>query len=531
MASIVDRVGNPLTVAELVEPQTAQLGWLASQIAGHPSRGLTPAKVARMVQSAETGGITAQHELFMDMEEKDGHIAAEMGKRKLALLTRPWSVAPPRNASAAEKSLAAEVEEWLQGMPDFEDVLLAGLDAIGHGFACLEIEWRRLGALWMPSAITHRPQTWFTVAAGQNSIRLRDASAPGAVLRPFGWITHIHKARSGMLVRCGLHRALAWPYLFRNYSARDMAEFLEIYGLPLRLGKYPSGATANEKATLLRAVAGIGHSAAGIIPQGMEIDFKEAAKGSHDPFAYMIEWCERTVSKLILGATLTSGADGKASTNALGKIHNEVRHDLMRSDARQLANTLTRDLIYPLLALNRGVTDTSRLPQLVIDTQESADLTAYADALGKLVESGMEIPQAWAHETLQIPRPANNEPVLRPAKPAAATPAAAARTRLAALSLRADSAEPPDTVDLQLEQLLKTATQDALIEPIAQLLQEVQSLDEFRQRLLEVFKTLPIDQFSQLMGEAMAAASRSEEHTSELQSHHDLVCRLLLEKK
>src|SRR6266540_4434604 len=27
------------------------------------------------------------------------------------------------------------------------------------------------------------------------------------------------------------------------------------------------------------------------------------------------------------------------------------------------------------------------------------------------------------------------------------------------------------------------------------------------------------------------AAPRSEEHTSELQSHHDLVCRLLLEKK
>src|SRR5437667_6029824 len=28
-----------------------------------------------------------------------------------------------------------------------------------------------------------------------------------------------------------------------------------------------------------------------------------------------------------------------------------------------------------------------------------------------------------------------------------------------------------------------------------------------------------------------AAVARSEEHTSELQSHHDLVCRLLLEKK
>src|SRR5437773_4878490 len=37
----------------------------------------------------------------------------------------------------------------------------------------------------------------------------------------------------------------------------------------------------------------------------------------------------------------------------------------------------------------------------------------------------------------------------------------------------------------------------------------------------------------QLLVEAIlvAALGRSEEHTSELQSHHDLVCRLLLEKK
>src|SRR5436190_23766021 len=32
-------------------------------------------------------------------------------------------------------------------------------------------------------------------------------------------------------------------------------------------------------------------------------------------------------------------------------------------------------------------------------------------------------------------------------------------------------------------------------------------------------------------GECVAQAVRSEEHTSELQSHSDLVCRLLLEKK
>src|SRR5208283_4535630 len=34
-----------------------------------------------------------------------------------------------------------------------------------------------------------------------------------------------------------------------------------------------------------------------------------------------------------------------------------------------------------------------------------------------------------------------------------------------------------------------------------------------------------------LLDNAAASDARSEEHTSELQSHHDLVCRLLLEKK
>src|SRR5437667_1635846 len=36
---------------------------------------------------------------------------------------------------------------------------------------------------------------------------------------------------------------------------------------------------------------------------------------------------------------------------------------------------------------------------------------------------------------------------------------------------------------------------------------------------------------SQTGSRSPATSTRSEEHTSELQSHHDLVCRLLLEKK
>src|SRR5437773_5348556 len=37
--------------------------------------------------------------------------------------------------------------------------------------------------------------------------------------------------------------------------------------------------------------------------------------------------------------------------------------------------------------------------------------------------------------------------------------------------------------------------------------------------------------YRMLLNGIRTSTSRSEEHTSELQSHHDLVCRLLLEKK
>ncbi|WP_308197178.1 phage portal protein family protein, partial [Achromobacter xylosoxidans] len=40
--------------------------------------------------------------------------------------------------------------------------------------------------------------------------------------------------RSGYIARTGLFRVLAWPWLFKNFAVRDLAEFLEIYGLPLR---------------------------------------------------------------------------------------------------------------------------------------------------------------------------------------------------------------------------------------------------------------------------------------------------------
>lgn len=532
MATILGPDGHPIQRQALHEPQTAHYGHLQRELQTHPTRGLTPSKLAAILEQAEGGDLLAQFDLFEDMEEKDGHVAAELGKRRRAILV-DWSVVPPDNPSAAEKRATERIGELLGELPDMEDVLFDVTDAIGKGFACLEIEWHQLRLdgqrLWLPKTITHRPQSWFVTHRGyQQQLRLRSNTTvdgiAGEPLQPFGWITHIHKAKSGYIERAGLLRQLVWPYLFKNYSVGDLAEFLEIYGIPVRVGKYPASASEKEKMTLLRALVGIGHNAAGIIPEGMGLDFMDAARGDPQAFELMINWCERTQSKVILGGTLTSGADGKSSTNALGKVHNEVRKDLRDSDIRQICATLTRDLIYPIAAVN-GLAPGGlrRCPSLRLNVGETEDLTAFAQALPSLVSIGMQIPVQWAQEKLGIPQPEAGEAVLQapswttpqpqPQEPPQNTALSGAylgqsiRARHAALT--AATAQPLDE-PLQSETAQLATAGDSIVQrwvdDIARIVQAHANPDQLQGALLAAFGDLPTEALASVMGLAFELA-------------------------
>lgn len=390
VSKIVDAQGQPIKVNEsLQDEQTAHIGMIGREFENHPSSGLTPRILSRILSAAEHGDLTDQCDLFEDMEEKDGHIFAEMSKRKRALLGLKWDVMPPRDASAAEISAAEQLKEWILDMDDFEDHLFDMADAIGKGYSMMELDWQEQSGVMIP-ALIYRPARWFTIdeEVDRDQLLLRTQTGKGEALWDFGWVQHVHKSKSGYVGRSGLHRVLAWPFLFKNYSVRDLAEFLEIYGIPARLGTYPSGASDEEKMTLLRAVVSVGHNAAGIMPEGMMMEFKEAAKGASDPFKAMIDWCESIQSKAILGGTLTSTAENTGLGSNQADVHNEVRHDLLISDARQIAGTLTRDLLWPMAALNISGVDPNRKPRFKFITEEEEDITARANRDKLLFDMG-----------------------------------------------------------------------------------------------------------------------------------------------
>src|SRR5690625_2379908 len=207
----------------------------------------------------------------------------------------------------------------------------------------------------------------------------------------------------------------------------------------------------------------------------MDLAFQEAAQGASDPFMAMIDWAERSMSKAVLGATLTSQtSESGGGAYALGAVHNEVRHDILKSDARQIARSLTRMLVMPLARLNTRLT---RLPTWVFDTELPEDLTRYAQALPSLVNIGMQIPERWAHERLRIPEPEAGERVLEPQHPASfmglrarmpsTATAAAARTRPA-------QPGPAELITAQLERE-NHAGMEAWLERIEAMLEAAES--------------------------------------------------------
>jgi len=511
--------GHPIQLKQLAgEPQTARLAGIHSEYQDHPTRGLTPAKLARLYEDAEQGDLTAQARLAEDMEEKDAHLFAELSKRRQALLTVDWMLVPPADASASERADCAALESIMRDELDLDQLIIDLAEGILPGYSCIELEWAQSEGQWRFEPHS-RPADWFTVQADdRNTLRLRNNQPGGEALRPWGWIVHKHPAKSGYLTRAGLVRVLGWPFLFRNLTARDLAEFLEIYGLPLRLGRYPNGATAEEKSTLMQAVVNIGHAAAGILPEGMSVEFQQAATGAADPFMAMMAWAEASISKAILGGTLTSQVDGKGSY-AAAQTHNDVRGDILRADLRLIARTLTRDLVTPLARLN---TRLQRIPAFRFDQREdSEEFNTFSMGLQRLVSIGVDVPEPWVRDKLRIPAAQQGEKLLSaPVSPGGDAPGADAALKRVqhvtgcqcdgCLGVAALKATPPgDDPQDQLDRLDPPGQHDqaqALIRPLLDALKDGMSPEQAIDAVAEAYPQMNADLLTEALARAMFAA-------------------------
>jgi len=501
---LYDHLNRPIKTQHLTKELAApSLTGIRTVWDGTVAAGMTPFKLATLLQGAASGDSNEYLTLAEEMEERDLHYRCELSKRKLAVASLPVTVEAATDAPK-DVQLADEVRALVK-KAGFRGLLKDQLDAIGKGFSVCEIIWSR-GSKWMPTLYEWRDPRFFTFdQASRRQIRLLDESnlMEGIELAPFKFISHLPHLKTGIPIRGGLARVVAWAWMCKNYTVKDWLAFAEVFGMPLRVGKYQPGADKIDIAILKAAVANLGSDAAAVIPESMKIEFIESAKstGGHELFNKLADWLDAQVSRGILGQTATTqGTPGKLGGD---DAQAEVREDIRDDDATQLSETINRDLVRPFIDLNWGPQE--NYPELIIKAIEPEDTQILITALEKLVPLGLKVEQSVVRDKLGLPDPEDGADCLNaPAKENPSKLDEPPVPPVPPMQAAKNSMEQPEEspVETALFNWVKRETAEValvLIEKAEALLNQVETLEEFREGLIELFAETDPEQLGEIM--------------------------------
>lgn len=514
MAQILDQYGNPIDRATLKQEQGGPRVVGARTPAGnHQAPNLTPPKLARILREAIDGDPERYLELAEDMEERNEHYAGVLGVRKRQVSGLDITVEAADDSAQALKD--ADLVRDFISRDSFEDELYDILDAIGKGFSATEILWDTSESQWSISALKWNDPRWFRFDRTDGETLALRGIAGDETLLPGKWIIHRAKIKSGLTIRAGLARSAAWAFMFKSFTVKDWGVFAEAYGQPLRLGKYGQDAKDDDKDKLLQAVSSISSDYAAIVPESMAIEFVQAQlSGSLDLYERRADWLDRQVSKLVLGQTATT--DAQAGGYAVGKVHDGVREDIERADARQLAATLNRDVVVPLVSFNHG--PRKAYPRIKIGRPDEVDTQALVDHVVKLVPLGLKVGMSTMRDRIGLPDPDANEELLVPQAGPQAGPAVQDTNPPAVTAAQSQRHQPgslannTDAIDLAAAQITADHWQmmtPPVVDGLAEALGKAGSVEEAQAILAHQVSAMGINAFVDTLARAAFCARLS----------------------
>ena len=484
--------------------------------------GLSPGRLAAILKSAQNGHAEDYFILAEEMEERDAHYRSVLSTRKLSVA----SIEPSVEASSDEEHdvrLANDIRELLRH-PKMPECLFDLLDGLGKGIGLVEIIWHTKSTPWKPNSYEWvNPRFIRLDRETLSEIRLVDDCAvfEGIPLKPNGYIVHKPRMKSGHWLRNGLARLVAVMFMLKSFTVRDWWAFAEIFGMPIRIGKYHSNASADDIRTLINAIATIASDAGAAIPESMKIDMVETAKGNGGDtlFENMAEWADRQISKAVLGQTMTTD---NGSSQAQANVHNEVRKDIVRWDARQLANTLNEYLVKPYIDMNYGIQKS--YPRIEINIEDPEDLKAWSDALTPFIDRGLKVQATSVSDKFGLSDPEPGAELLHPTNqlPQIELGLNSAQTPFKPhLSLALNASQNELNSDDELNAFTELALKEweevsePMLNPLFKLLSDAKDYDEFVRQLPELANEMDnqafIEQLTRYCWQARALGDVTDE--------------------
>ena len=409
-APILDAMGRPLK-----NRTNAPVGGQAV----FPNRGawwdtlssdITPSLIISYLSNADRGNLSQQMQLFDRMVDRDDRLQAVLETRKLAVTGVDRAILPAIPDDARAEKAADLVREKSAELP-FEDILGSLLDGVPKGLQVSEIIWDG-SDVEIVKEIQGRLLKW------ESGVLMVDTGkgnrAEYTPVESNKYIAFMPRSKPGPKERAGLLRSLSILWVAKHWALKDWAAFVEVFGMPLRMGSYPSNTTPDNKQVLYEALQDLGSDSAAMIPEDMKIEFPRApntgTNTSETPMEQLIDYADRCYAIRLLGQnTSTEGVSG--SGTLAGGAHENVRKDYKKADARALAGVVEDELFRPMVGFNLGWDYPT--PKLWLDVEDAQDDQARVKVYTELAKvPGMVFSRSQIREEFALREPLDEEDAL-----------------------------------------------------------------------------------------------------------------------
>lgn len=379
---------------------------------------LTITKLKSVYENVLNGEAREISSLYDRMLYRDAHIRAEANKRFAAVRRLAWEILPATPLEDGDKDfnpeLAARVASYCRrtlrrGISGFEQALDHVVLARGRGVMVFEVEHLK----GVPVAAHCVPFNCLRYD-DMEPWRLRIASGTdwkGVAVDEFPagqFIVHAPEHLGGNAFAGGLFFASLLWYCFKVWDQKFLMTALEIFGQPMRIGKYRTGATAQEIAAMKTMLTEMGATAAGVFEQGAVVEMVAAGIASSPaawPQERVFDLFNKEITKLWIGGTLTTAMDSAGGSQAAATIHKSGLDELRDEDINSLNFTITDQLLRPLVAREFGDDGLAHLATFRRIVEAQKDLNGMAELGDKAVNRlGAKVPKRWVTQELGIPQ-------------------------------------------------------------------------------------------------------------------------------
>ncbi|WP_314391790.1 DUF935 family protein [uncultured Campylobacter sp.] len=326
--------------------------------------------------------------VFEYFKATDAQIGSELFKRKV------YVSALPIFFESEDKAQNEFMLKYLESIK-FKKFLFACTAAIAYGFAPFIKQWQNTDGEILPQFSFIAP-TYFNTDR-EDRLYLKQSFEKLYVDENLDlfWL-HFHPTDSGDIITQSLMYRIVTITALKHLAISKYMSYFDSLSVPPLVVKSDSIEDERKSSALIEAAVNLRANGVGLFSKD---DILELLNGNVDKSTFLefIKYCDDSISKSITGQVLAGNSQANG-TQALGKIHNEVRQDILRFDAMLIGASIY-ELINEILVLNFANVKPFKF---MLDANLEADEEALSAVYEKITNMGYEIPVEFMETTFKI---------------------------------------------------------------------------------------------------------------------------------